>query len=128
MSDIHTPYRPDPDQLRTERTYFQLIHTLYARLPPPLDDTPEALAARNEAALAQVAAVAPVNGDEAEIAAHCVATRAQPGDVLLSIRRLDPCPAVGGSARQEGSLRGHRALPRSPSGCRIDGRARYTGA
>jgi hypothetical protein len=86
MSDIRTPYRPDPDQLRTERTYYQLIHTLYARLPPPLDDTPEALAARNEAALAQVAAMAPVNADEAEIAAHCVATRAQAGDVLLSIR------------------------------------------
>jgi hypothetical protein len=86
MNDLHTPYQPDPDQLRTERAYHQLIHALYARLPPPLADTPEALRDRNEAALAQVAAMAPVNADEAEIAAHCVAARAQAGDVLLSVR------------------------------------------
>jgi hypothetical protein len=86
MSDQQPPYQPDPDQLRTERAYYQLIHSLYARLPPPLDDTPEALRARNEAALAQVASMAPVNADEAEIAAHCVATRAQAGDVMLLMR------------------------------------------
>jgi hypothetical protein len=86
MSDQQAPYQPDPDQLRTERAYYQLIHSLYARLPPPLDDTPEALRARNEAALAQVASMAPVNADEAEIAAHCVATRAQAGDVMLLMR------------------------------------------
>jgi hypothetical protein len=86
MSDLHTPCQPDPDHLRTERAYYQLVHALFARLPPPLDDTPEALAARNDAALAQVAAMAPVNADEAEIAAHCVATRAQAGDVQLLIR------------------------------------------
>jgi hypothetical protein len=83
---IQNPRQPDPDHLRTERAYYQLIHDLYARLPPPLDDTPEALAARNAAALAQVAAMAPVNADEAGIAAHCVATRAQAGDVQLLIR------------------------------------------
>ena len=86
MSDQQAPYQPDPDQLRTERAYYHLIHSLYARLPPPLDDTPEALRARNEAALAQVASMAPVNADEAEIAAHCVATRAQAGDVMLLMR------------------------------------------
>jgi hypothetical protein len=86
MSDQQPPYQPDPDQLRTERAYYQLIHSLYARLPPPIDDTPEALRARNEAALAQVASMAPVNADEAEIAAHCVATRAQAGDVMLLMR------------------------------------------
>lgn len=86
MSDQQPPFQPDPDQRRVERAYYQLIHALYARMPPPLADTPEALRARNEAALAQVAAMAPVNADEADIAAHCVATRAQAGDVMLLIR------------------------------------------
>ena len=41
--------------------YHQLVYTLTGLLPPPLDDTPEALHTRNHAAIAKVAALLPVN-------------------------------------------------------------------
>jgi hypothetical protein len=46
-------------------------------LPPPLDDTSEALHVRNRAAIAKVAALLPVNANEADLAAQCIAARAQ---------------------------------------------------
>jgi hypothetical protein len=39
--------------------YYQLVYTLTGLLPPPLEDTPEALRARNNAAVAKVAAPPP---------------------------------------------------------------------
>jgi hypothetical protein len=86
MRNLEHPRQPDLDQLLTHQAYYQLIHTLFTLLPPPLADTPEALMARNNAAIAKVAALAPVNDDEADIAAHCVAARAQAEDVLRLIR------------------------------------------
>ncbi|HVC62393.1 MAG TPA: hypothetical protein VND19_18775 [Acetobacteraceae bacterium] len=87
MTSIQTPQDPDPTQQLFAQTYYHLIHTLCALLPPPLIDTPDALLARNDAAIAKVAALAPVNADEADIAAHCVAARAQAEDVLRLTRR-----------------------------------------
>ena len=69
--------------------YYQLIHTLTALLPPPLDDTPAALRARDLTAIAKVASLAPVNADEADIAAHCIASRAQAEDVLRLVHKHD---------------------------------------
>jgi hypothetical protein len=86
MSNLEHPHQTDPTQLLTHQAYYQLIHTLFALLPPPLADNQEALLARNNAAIAKVAALAPVNADEADIAAHCVAARAQAEDVLRLIR------------------------------------------
>ena len=63
-----------------------LMHTLIALLPPPIEDTPEATLARNHAAIARVAALAPVNAGEAELAAQCIAARAQAEDLLRLIR------------------------------------------
>jgi hypothetical protein len=77
---------PDPIDLLSHHAYYQLVHTLFAVLPPPLADTPEAMIARNDAAIAKVAALAPVGADEADIAAHCIAARAQGEDVLRLIR------------------------------------------
>jgi hypothetical protein len=57
--------------------YYQLVYTLTGLLPPPLDDTPEALHTRNHAAIAKVAALLPVNANEADLAAQCIAARAQ---------------------------------------------------
>jgi hypothetical protein len=73
--------RADPTDRHHHHAYYQLIHTLCAYLPPPLDDTPEALLIRNQAAVAKVAAMAPVNADEADIAAHCVGAREMANDV-----------------------------------------------
>jgi hypothetical protein len=55
--------------------YYQLVYTLTGLLPPPLDDTQDALRARNLAAIAKVAALAPVNANEADLAAQCIAAQ-----------------------------------------------------
>jgi hypothetical protein len=67
--------------------YYQLVYTLTGLLPPPLDDTQEALRTRNHAAIAKVAALLPVNANEADLAAQCIAARAQAEDVLRLLRQ-----------------------------------------
>jgi hypothetical protein len=58
------------------------LHTLRGLLPPPITDTPLDHARRDDAAIAQVAAMLPANADEAHLAAQCVAARAQAADCL----------------------------------------------
>jgi hypothetical protein len=71
----------------TTPNYYQLVYTLTGLLPPPLEDTPEALRARNNAAVAKVAALLPVNANEADLAAQCIAARAQAEDLLRLVRQ-----------------------------------------
>jgi hypothetical protein len=73
--------------LSTELYYQQLVYTLTDLLPPPLDDTPEGLRARNHAAIAKVAALLPVNANEADLAAQCIAARAQAEEMLRLLRQ-----------------------------------------
>ena len=80
-----TPPQPAIDLRR--QLYYQLVHTLTGLLPPPLDDTPAGLRARNLAAIAKVAALLPVNTEEANLAAQCIAARAQAEDVLRLLRQ-----------------------------------------
>jgi hypothetical protein len=86
MESLEHPQQPDPIEQLTHQAYYQIIHTLFGLLPPPLADTQEAMIARNDAAIAKIAALAPINADEADIAAHCVAARAQGEEVLRLIR------------------------------------------
>ena len=79
------PPRPAVD-LATQQ-YYHLVYTLTDLLPPPLDDTPEALQARNHAAIAKVAALLPVNANEIDLAAQCIAARAQAEAMLRLIRQ-----------------------------------------
>src|SRR5882757_1044840 len=67
--------------------YYHLVYTLTDLLPPPLDDAPEALRARNHAAIAKVAALLPVNANEADLAAQCIAARAQAEEMLRLLRQ-----------------------------------------
>jgi hypothetical protein len=67
--------------------YYQLTYTLTDLLPPPLDDTQEGLRARNYAAIAKVAALLPVNANEADLAAQCIAARAQAEEMLRLLRQ-----------------------------------------
>src|SRR5476651_2100511 len=78
---------PHPDPNLCTRLYYQLVYTLTGLLRPPLDDTQEALCTRNHAAIAKVAALLPVNANEADLAAQCIATRAQAEDVLRLLRQ-----------------------------------------
>ena len=47
------PHSPDPTLLLPRDSYYQLIHTLRAALPPPVTNSPEDLARRDNAAIAQ---------------------------------------------------------------------------
>jgi hypothetical protein len=78
---------PHPTIDLSTHLYYQLVYTLTDLLPPPLDDTPEALRARNHAAIAKVAALLPVNANEADLAAQCIAARAQAEEMLRLLRQ-----------------------------------------
>ncbi len=83
--ETSAPPRP-PIDLPTH-LYYQLVYTFTDLLPPPLDATPEALRTRNHAAIAKVAALLPVNANEADLAAQCIAARAQAEDLLRLLRQ-----------------------------------------
>jgi hypothetical protein len=79
-----SPPRPTIDL--STHLYYQLVYTLTDLLPPPLDGTPEALRTRNHAAIAKVAALLPVNANEVDLAAQCIAARAQAEEILRLLR------------------------------------------
>jgi hypothetical protein len=83
--ETSSPPHPDPDL--STRLYYQLVYTLTDLLPPPLDDTQEGLRARNHAAIAKVAALLPVNANEIDLAAQCIAARAQAEEMLRLLRQ-----------------------------------------
>ena len=65
-----------------EDAYWHLMRTLRLTLPPPADDTPEALRRRDHAAIATIAGLAPANIGEARLAAQFVAASEQWSDCL----------------------------------------------
>jgi hypothetical protein len=83
--ETSSPPRPAID-LPTS-LYYQLVYTLTDLLPPPLDDTPQALRARNHAAIAKIAALLPVNANEIDLAAQCIAARTQAEEMLRLLRQ-----------------------------------------
>jgi len=72
--------QPDLSLLLPRSVYWYLVHQLRSSMPEPVPDTPEARAHRDNAAIAQIAAMLPANADEAELAAECVSARAQARD------------------------------------------------
>lgn len=79
-------HRPNPPINLPAQAWRHIVHTLVALLPPPVEDTPDAILTRNHAAIASITALGPVDVNEGELAAQCVAARAQAGDVLRLIR------------------------------------------
>ncbi len=84
---MKTSSPPLPSVELSGNLYYQIVQTLNDLLPPPLDDSPEALRARNRAAIARVAALLPVNADEADLAARCIAARSHAEDALRLLRQ-----------------------------------------
>ena len=82
------PPPPDPTLRLPGDTYYQIVHTLRGLLPPPVTDTPEDLARRDNAAIARIASLLPGNADEANIAACYVAADAYAMDLLRLARRI----------------------------------------
>ena len=83
---MQTSPPPDPTTALSTHLYYQVVYTLTDLLPPPLDGSPDALRTRNHAAIAKVAALLPVNANEIDLAAQCIAARAQAEDVLRLLR------------------------------------------
>ena len=77
------PNQPDPALRFQREMYYQLVHTLCGMLPAPADHSRAEHARRYRVAIGQVAAVAPANADEADIAAHYVAAGAHASDCLV---------------------------------------------
>jgi hypothetical protein len=102
---METAAPPHPAINLSARLYYQLVYTLTDLLPPPLDASPQALRARNHAAIAKVAALLPVNANEADLAAQCIAARAQAEDTLRLLREnADDIPLVMRLNAQYGSM------------------------
>jgi hypothetical protein len=81
--DIHTEPQPlDLSYLLPRMAYCELVHTLRTTLPLPDEDTPEAFARRDNAAIAVVASLLPANASEAIIAAQFVATDAHASESM----------------------------------------------
>jgi hypothetical protein len=89
MDAASPPDQPDLAILLPRSTYWQAIHSLHSSLPLPVDDTQEARVHRDNAAMAEVASLLPVNGDETAIAVRCVVANAQAVD-CLRLARLNP--------------------------------------
>jgi len=89
MRDQLPPEPPDLSLLLPRSTYWQLVHELQSYLPPPIDDTPEARAHRDRAAIADVASMLPANAEEARVAARSVAADAQAAACLRQARKYE---------------------------------------
>jgi hypothetical protein len=101
----------DPDIRLPRDVYYVLIHTLRATLPPPAVDTQQEIARRDNAAIAQVAAMLPANADEANLAAVCVGARTYGMDCLRQARAFtlsDPMWARRCSAEAASMMRESR--------------------
>jgi hypothetical protein len=79
----------DPAIRRAALTYRHIYFTLTACLPPPRDDSPEALHERNEAAVAAAASLCPVTAAEAILAAQSVAAAAHATECLRAANDPD---------------------------------------
>jgi len=101
MFDAITPDRPHLADRLPADAYYHLVRTLRLTLPPPPTDSPDDLARRDHAAIAAIAALAPTNAAEAELAAQFVAASEQWKDCLRLTRERAREPNVAGKCRAQ---------------------------
>src|SRR6266852_2646582 len=93
-----------PDHLASQlpaEAYYHLIRTLCLTLPPPLSDNPDDLARRDHAAIARIAALAPANAAEADLAAQFVAASEQWKDCLRLAQLPEATPEIALKCRAQ---------------------------
>src|SRR5579883_2412713 len=83
---MDTGNQPDLTGQIPKDLYYQIVHELRGALPPPVTDSPEDAIRRDNAMIAQVAALRPANADEVMLAAQCVAASAQALECLRLAR------------------------------------------
>src|SRR5579875_3884732 len=81
--------------------YWHLIRTLRLALPPPPGDAAEDLLRRDHAAIARIAALAPANAVEADLAAQYVAASEQWKDCLRLAQDPDMDPKWAAKCRAQ---------------------------
>jgi hypothetical protein len=84
----------DPNSIPSGEAYRHVACFLSASLPPPPDDTPDALSVRDMAARAALDALQPANALEAMLAAQFVAACMQALDCLRLANLPDTAPAA----------------------------------
>lgn len=86
----------DPFQQLPAAVYRTIVARLYADVPPPTLTDPELIAECVHAAIAEIAAMCPVNAEEAGLAARAVTADALARDCIRHARALadDPLPAM----------------------------------
>ncbi|OJW26027.1 MAG: hypothetical protein BGO51_08800 [Rhodospirillales bacterium 69-11] len=91
-----------------------MIHALRAALPPPASPDPDALTIRDNAAMAMVASLLPVNAEEAALAAQYVAAQSQALESLrlARVHEADTALALKCNAQAAAMMR-HAAGTRS---------------
>jgi transposase len=82
VEHIPNPQHPDLALQLPADVYYRVVHDLRAHLPPPEIDTPEEIARRDNAAIAKVAALLPVNAAEADLARQAVSASTYAADCL----------------------------------------------
>jgi transposase len=92
MEHIANPQHPDLARQLPADVYYRVVHDLLGHLPPPEPNTPEEIARRDNAAIAKVAALLPVNAAEADLARQVVSASTYGADCLRLARefRNDP--------------------------------------
>lgn len=88
--DPTPPPSLDPAFLRMRDSYHHLVDTLRAALPQPTPATPDGIARRDQAAIAQVASLCPATAAEATLAAQYVAAHAHALHSLDASNLADP--------------------------------------
>lgn len=85
----------------TADAYHHLVHTLRLALPPPVTASPEDRRRRDHAAIACVAAFAPANAAEAELAAQFVAAEEQSKHCLRLAQLPETTPELAAKCRAQ---------------------------
>src|SRR5487761_2723593 len=102
---METSSPPHPATDLEIHLYYQVVYTLGGLLPPPIDDTPEARYTRDHAAKVKMEALLPVNANEVDLAAQCIAAWAQAEEMLrLGNRHADDTALMLRLNRQYASM------------------------